>query len=542
MPQKIVFMCRSCGKYFYASTADDLYEGFDLIRDETIDYRTDSNGDGISDYYAKLIFEGKLRLQNGSNEMFMIGADIYCDPDIDGDGLLNGEELVIIEVGDRAMIRMVSDPFLKDSDFDGYPDNIDRRPLQRDSFSDDVSDFMTLINHGLYQYSIEADNYYNDFWLQIGTGLYTAVSFTNLQQEYTMQMVNFFIDTANEDHINNAAMAELERAIKNATYDAIGEIASHVEVIDSETLSATELAARITAGREIVLWKTRLTEAMSARNINAYQSWLTRYASEYLAGITLEDGRRIDLPPFRMEKKGIPEKLVKDVGMIVGGAGSDFIDLVNVPNFVSYGFIAFDAYDLYRDVSLMWKAAEYIALDNANKGVFSQNADLLRELRINGNHRFTRSAARFVLDSMALNFWEVMVQTQRHTFIVGSGIALDILLVSAPPAYAIVEATKLLFDLCDFLFGWGDKVVGRAGIICLSDMTEAATKFVNDFYLTDSWDVFGRHLENLINLRISGEKRFIDVFPSRSAERAVAQNNITTVRQIANKMGLFALP
>jgi len=103
-----------------------------------------------------------------------------------------------------------------------------------------------------------------------------------------------------------------------------------------------------------------------------------------------------------------------------------------------------------------------------------------------------------------------------------------------------------VFRICDSLFGWSNKIVGRAGILCLSDMTEETIKFVNilyseSFYSNDNWETLRRHLQNLVNLRITGERRFIAVFPNRTSEGNIARNNATAVARIANKMGLFAL-
>ena len=57
-----------------------------------------------------------------------IGYDFTYDEngvlsdDYDGDGLKNGEELVIMQSGDKVFIKMISDPTMPDSDLDGYDD------------------------------------------------------------------------------------------------------------------------------------------------------------------------------------------------------------------------------------------------------------------------------------------------------------------------------------------------------------------------------------------------------------------------------------
>ena len=55
------------GKYYFASESTDLGESFDDFTHETVDYVTDSNGDGISDYYTKLLNDGDMTLDGNTD-------------------------------------------------------------------------------------------------------------------------------------------------------------------------------------------------------------------------------------------------------------------------------------------------------------------------------------------------------------------------------------------------------------------------------------------------------------------------------------------
>ncbi|OUO92540.1 hypothetical protein B5F40_01215 [Gordonibacter sp. An230] len=77
------------------------------------DWGTDSNGDGISDYHSRLIFDGTLTLANGTAPYK--GIDFNLSADYDGDGLLNGEEVTVetfftSEGERRAYLKILSDP------------------------------------------------------------------------------------------------------------------------------------------------------------------------------------------------------------------------------------------------------------------------------------------------------------------------------------------------------------------------------------------------------------------------------------------------
>ena len=122
-------IARETGGTYYHATATgdtsgellDLDEVYADIEAGTIDLTTDSNNDGIPDYYAKLMNDGKLRLSNGS--LWLAGATGGNSDDWDGDGLKNGEEITVRVTEDgRVYVSMYTDPLLYDTDSDGYSD------------------------------------------------------------------------------------------------------------------------------------------------------------------------------------------------------------------------------------------------------------------------------------------------------------------------------------------------------------------------------------------------------------------------------------
>lgn len=103
------------GKYYHASTAGDLEGIFDETSGETVDLTKDTDKDGISDYHEKR----GVRTSTG-----WIYTD-YNNPDTDGDGVKDGEELKYR----KNYFIMISDPTKKDSDNDGILDNLDPEPM-----------------------------------------------------------------------------------------------------------------------------------------------------------------------------------------------------------------------------------------------------------------------------------------------------------------------------------------------------------------------------------------------------------------------------
>ena len=132
---------RTGGKYYHATTSVDTEDLIDLeevfkdIESETVDLTTDTNNDGIPDYYNNLIMNGDLVLSNGSRMFFGIDfnydLDGYPSDDWDHDGLKNGEELQIIQNGDRVYLKMLSSPISRDTDDDGIDDSRDSAPMKK---------------------------------------------------------------------------------------------------------------------------------------------------------------------------------------------------------------------------------------------------------------------------------------------------------------------------------------------------------------------------------------------------------------------------
>lgn len=123
------------GKYYFASNVDidddsdeNLMGIFNDIENNTIDRELDSNNDGISNYYTKLLCEGKIVLGTGKANPFSgISYElVQANDDYDGDGLKNGEEIIVTSNDTYVYVKMKSNPALIDSDGDGLYDNQSR--------------------------------------------------------------------------------------------------------------------------------------------------------------------------------------------------------------------------------------------------------------------------------------------------------------------------------------------------------------------------------------------------------------------------------
>lgn len=116
-------------RYMHISNIKSIYDIFDVS-----EFRKDSDKDGISDYYEKQLNDGTLLLGDGTT----IDGLKIDNPDTDGDGLLDGEELYVTSIEtstddgnviSTVYVRMYSNPTMMDTDGDGYTDSEDEHPL-----------------------------------------------------------------------------------------------------------------------------------------------------------------------------------------------------------------------------------------------------------------------------------------------------------------------------------------------------------------------------------------------------------------------------
>ena len=122
------------GQYFHVSSAEDLPEVFRMISGEI--EPKDADGDGLPDILETTGFRDGL------------GNWCYTDPnnsDTDGDGLLDGEEAVLLEGDGFKYFQFFSNPTKADSDGDGVSDSEEKQlitnPIHPDTDKDHINDF-----------------------------------------------------------------------------------------------------------------------------------------------------------------------------------------------------------------------------------------------------------------------------------------------------------------------------------------------------------------------------------------------------------------
>lgn len=228
------------GNYYLATVGaeaendSELFEIYDKIESVTIDRQLDSNNDGISDYYTKLICEGQLTTGTGRGNLFgsALYEQIQENADYDGDGIINGDELVIIEKENGVFVKLVSLPYDKDSDNDGMEDPYEYlsglSPMKKNAYAE-IADIDWITNSENFM----ADAYldiYNSSAFERGSVLIGNAFFgTTLDQTilYRQMLINYFAEM--DKTLMSSAQVQNYRALMGAYIDeSFTQITNHI--------------------------------------------------------------------------------------------------------------------------------------------------------------------------------------------------------------------------------------------------------------------------------------------------------------------------
>lgn len=241
------------GQYFLATVGEEpennpeLFEIYDQIESVTIDRHLDSNNDGISDYYTRLICEDKLVTQTGTRDLFggYSYDEIQKNADFDGDGIKNGDELVITETKTGVFVKVVSLPYMKDSDDDGLLDNeevnIGTSPVRLNSHVAGA-DVEFLTNSDAFASVDFLEQYNKDVLLRGQVWVGNVFFGTALDQTvlYRQALLDYF------DALSSQILPDINEIYIDQTFDAY---------IDAQTKAIQEEAKRVAEQNDPAAWE-----------------------------------------------------------------------------------------------------------------------------------------------------------------------------------------------------------------------------------------------------------------------------------------------
>ena len=181
----------SGGKYF---KVEDFVAEMNRVENFISGVYQDSNNDGLSDYYTDLICDRLLYTGTGLDirdvDLELLKQD---NSDIDGDGLLNGEEYEIAVFNGHVYLKINSSPFSNDTDKDGILDDDDTAPLCYGLEGGVVGEIYIAAHNALHKQISNGDrlNLVGHSWIVYHSYVdMTLNNYTNISQGYIPIRVN----------------------------------------------------------------------------------------------------------------------------------------------------------------------------------------------------------------------------------------------------------------------------------------------------------------------------------------------------------------
>ncbi len=389
------------GKYYFASASTDLTEGFGTLIEETIDFVGDLNKDGIPDYYNELIKSGDLVLTNGSAKFmgfdFNYNAQGRLSADYDGDGIKNGDELIIKYNNEdgKVYMSMYSDPMLKNSDGDMMTDYEEKRagtnPL-KDSIESGVTTYFRDDAGWYREYIVEL--YDNDWMFRQEQKFFGWGLVGGFEDSATKWLIEYLYNYYDEEYIISMTNKYIQRTVHDTINETFSDINKHIKDVKKAFDKTDEFYAAIS---DAVKYKKEANALLS--RINALTPSNDAYGT-YTELINLLEG---DYTKALENYANLDESLLGSVDVKLYGIHENYRDVLDstIGDTKLTGNKAF-SYGL-KTVSTAISISETVALFskiNANTIAFEDNFDILCELRDNSKREEIRAAAQTVINAM----------------------------------------------------------------------------------------------------------------------------------------------
>ncbi len=509
------FATAAGGKYYHATVADQLGDYFDDIKGETVDYTTDSNDDGISDYYTKLIFEGKMPMADD-----LKGTDFSGNADYDGDGLKNGEELQISVYNDRVYVRCISNPTQKHSDMDGVDDYQEvKRGSDPFSYSIKKSDVDILMDEDNYYHPGVRDDYDESGFNRFIVGANAAIHIVwNKDKLYRDIMVNYFDSYAMKDYLNHVEFEVAKSSMIDTLLSVLGKIAKTTD-------SGLKPISVVKDIRDLIDTIRGATKAGDLYLLYARFEVVMETVVELLPDSTVNIYTR---PIVNVTK-------FKSINL--SSAGKKFCNGLTIAVAIK------DVVDTHRTFSTV----------SANNAAFDQNIDILNTIANYSNDDHAVDAAKDVLNRMAGAYGEAVkaVFADIAVSAISEGIKF---FLSKNPYTAVIVVVQAGLDL---ITGISEDLQQHFEMFSYTAMSRASAKIIN-WYTSNDGSYYSipsytkeesviRNLTHLAQMRILGEKKFCDwqewggiigMFDDNAEWEAAIKNQVTMIKNAANRLDL----
>lgn len=513
------------GNYYYASVVSELQDKIDSIKQETEDYTTDSNNDGISDYYTKLLCDGTLKITTESVITKWIGnyEKVQANADYDGDGLLNGEEIKIKNRNGRITAELVSDPTDEDIDGDDIND-YDELSKGTNPFKYDVPAMHVdyLFNNDIYLASVLSEDYLTNPWLktQVGAGnllMNWKLSHTN---DYKKSLLNF-IEIHNEASYEETKLDFMIQMYESDLCEFLIELADYALILNdigdlsSDYVEAKELLIS-TQGRIESLKKT-LEAVKDYADIVGYDDEM-RETYDNIFDQFLEQKLANTVASEAIKKSKLEGRLADRVGNYVRAISPKVKEkLKKAGKCFTYGIFAIDV-----GTNTLETLELYAALD-VGYTQYVELEELFSAISIYSDNEELKSAAIDVKYAISDDFSKCISEMGTIMGDIGeSGLELAYLLTISKVG-TVGLALSAGWSIGDMIFNTGTINEELLKVIAYGDVAVAYSESLEDairydcspyYYICD--ESMLTELQILGQLRVVGEDKYAETSNERS--------------------------
>ena len=470
------------GKYYKAQSVGAvlLEEMFGIIEMDTIDRFKDSNNDGITDYYTKLIYEGVMP----GAEQFK-GIDFNLSRDYDRDGLLNGKEIEVVEFGRTVYVKMKSNPMMKHSDADGIRDDAEVQnglnPL-RYNMSKSGTDVLFPIEN--FMHTGATQRYLDGEGLKVIKDVTSYIYGVGSKSEiYRDIYIDYFSEHAGEEYFEDVNFETTKKFMLDSLADLLADSSEWLE----------DRADNYGVRKDIFEMMDKINGTADSGDL--YLIW-----EQYKVVVNNVD---IHFPDAKVTLKttSISQTVKCKINLTKVG---DTVD--KVCNGIS---IAVGVADVFDTVTSFAKIS-------ANNIAFEQNMDILNYMSKNSNDEYARDAAQDILSQMAKDYSELIDAVCAD--VLDNALPMVIEAIISKNVY--IAAILLVRDIFDLGFGISEDLEQSYSMYSYAALGQSIVGlYKNSFTLKGSHyeavdakaiSDMRRYIYHIANARILGEQMYVE--------------------------------
>lgn len=535
------------GVSYRANTDEEIISKVDIIKFDTLKSYYDENGDGIPDEYMKRVCEGDFRFLTSAKGDFDIDYDEFQkNDDYDNDGIINSNEIRVVERNGQIYVRYYSDPTSTDTDGDGFSDYQEGiNGTDKKMYDISYQDISKLTTTNAYLSSALADTYMNDnfYRAQLFAGNAIFNNKFNYVNTYKEALYNYI-------RIMNDTFIDEEKIEEETTTEVMFQTIKDIEKTSSLLCEWSELLLEIpvdsyktTQHYELFMEHEDVLEALKTRALYVEN---LKEANEVVSDLVVEKSKiaaefmSVATEYNREIGKVDKHNLTYDLGSILG------YTTLKLPKTVKNFFTQFDDYSKGADKFFVVADTSIDILNCVQSLVVLEKQDCQYEI-VNEMLDCVISESENIDLKTAAKDVKSAINDDYEMFLSNAEIICEDVLEGGVELGKIALLSKLgpkawLIDLC-LTFGDLTLNIGSVDEMCLKVIAEGETasnisKVVIDSIISDTVSYYkmdDRNIERLkvlCQLRIVAENSYAEVSNNRGGIVKLILNDQAIVEEI----------